>query len=67
MKREILRGRSVDDVQTKVDRVRSKGWYPVSDVKEDSSYYEPAFVCVVETQNSNSKLGKTWGERFHLN
>lgn len=66
MKREIVRGRSTKEVQSKIDRAKTKGWYPVSDIKEDPTYYELVYVCVIQHDTKIPNTGKTWGNRFHL-
>lgn len=66
MRREILRGKTKEVVQTKVKEYARKGWNPVCEIKEDPGSYDLEFVCVVQNDNIISRPVKSWGSKYHM-
>lgn len=66
--RELVRGDSVREVQKKVDRMKTRGWKQISDIKQDPSfagYNVIEFVAAMETEEREN-TGRKWGKTYHL-
>lgn len=66
--RELVKGHSIAEVQTKIDRMKQRDWKQISDIKLDPSqanYNIIEYVCVMETEEKPNS-GKKWGAKYHL-
>jgi hypothetical protein len=67
--KELVKGRSVREVQSKIDRMVKRDWKQISDIQLDPSqanFNIIEYVCVMETEDKQH-TGRKWGKRYHLN